>query len=81
MKLVSVTVNGYRRFKNETKMDLDGKIIAIVGDNEAGKSSFLEVLQELDTSKAFITKGAWQTKAERMSPRYTTRIDEIMKIH
>lgn len=60
MKLISVTVNGFRRFKNETKMDLDGKLIAIVGANEAGKSSFLEVLQELDTSKAFITKGASQ---------------------
>jgi DNA polymerase V len=25
--------------------------------------------------------GKWQMKRERMSPRYTTRVGEIMKIH
>lgn len=60
MKLVSAKVNGYRRFKEETSMDLYGKLIAVVGANEAGKSSFLSVLQELDTSESFIKTGASQ---------------------
>lgn len=34
-----------------------------------------------DTIKLAVAKrGAWQMKAERMSPRYTTRIDEIVRL-
>lgn len=67
MKLVSVTVTGYRRLKAENLMNLDGKLIAIVGANEAGKSSFLEALQHLDNSNAFVTSGASQEIARGLS--------------
>lgn len=60
MKLMSVVVNGYRRLKNKTSMNLDGKLIAIVGANEAGKSSFLEALQHLNNTTAFVKTGASQ---------------------
>jgi DNA polymerase V len=30
---------------------------------------------------AIAQKGSWQTKAERMSPRYTTRVSEIMRLY
>ena len=60
MKLIWVEINGYRRFEKKAKMNLDGKLIAIVGPNEAGKSSFLKALEHLNSSDAFTATGAAQ---------------------
>jgi hypothetical protein len=49
MRLVSAELHGYRRFAESTKIDLYGRLIAIVGPNEAGKSSILQALQWSDT--------------------------------
>jgi hypothetical protein len=50
MRLVSADLHGYRRFAEPTKIDLYDRLIAIVGPNEAGKSSILQALDEIDTS-------------------------------
>jgi AAA domain len=50
MRLVSADLHGYRRFAEPTKIDLYGRLIAIVGPNEAGKSSILQALDEIDTN-------------------------------
>lgn len=47
MQLLAVTVRGYRRFASPARMILDGRVIAVVGPNEAGKSSFLDALAHL----------------------------------
>jgi predicted ATP-dependent endonuclease of OLD family len=60
MKLISVELHGFRRFRNKTKMQLDGKLIAIIGSNEAGKSSFLKALLKLNDNEKFITSGGEQ---------------------
>ena len=44
MNLVWVKITGFRRFAETTKLDVSGKLVALVGPNEAGKSSVLEVL-------------------------------------
>jgi hypothetical protein len=49
MRLVSAELHGYRRFAEPTKIDLYGRLIAIVGPNEAGKSSILQALRWSDT--------------------------------
>jgi predicted ATP-dependent endonuclease of OLD family len=43
-----VHIRGYRRLL-DTKMNLDGKIIAVVGPNEAGKTTLLRALTRLDS--------------------------------
>lgn len=52
MRLVSAELHGYRRFGEPTKIDLYGRLIAIVGPNEAGKSSILQALQWSDDGGA-----------------------------
>lgn len=47
MRLVSLTFAGYRRFGERTKINLDGKLIALVGPNEAGKTTILEALARM----------------------------------
>jgi hypothetical protein len=44
MRLVQIGLRGYKRFREQQEMDVDGKLIAIVGPNEAGKTSLLQAL-------------------------------------
>jgi len=47
MQLISVSLHGYRRFADECKVNVDLPVVAIVGPNEAGKSSLLRALARL----------------------------------
>lgn len=47
MRLTRIEFNGYKRLA-QTSCNVDGKLIAFVGPNEAGKSSVLEALAWLD---------------------------------
>jgi predicted ATP-dependent endonuclease of OLD family len=49
LRLIGLEVQGYRRLV-DVKVNLAGKIIAIVGPNEAGKTSLLHALERLDKS-------------------------------
>jgi predicted ATP-dependent endonuclease of OLD family len=48
LRLVAVEFNGYRRFATTQKLEVDGPITAIVGPNEAGKTSILNALMRLE---------------------------------
>ncbi len=50
MKLNKVDIHGYKRFKEKSSMYIDGKITAILGGNEAGKSSFLNAMVHFNSS-------------------------------
>jgi hypothetical protein len=49
MQLVRLTLNGFRRFK-DADAQLHGRLMALVGPNEAGKSSVLDALEQLNTN-------------------------------
>lgn len=67
MKLISASVHGYKRFANLTSMNLGGKLIAVVGPNESGKSSFLEALTQLNHGEPLITTGGSQQTTRNIS--------------
>ena len=69
MRLVWLYLYGYRRFE-EAKINLDAPVIALVGPNEAGKSSILDALLEIGNSDKF---------EERDFTRDYDRKDHILK--
>ena len=54
MQLIKVRLHGYKRFAEESTMNVDGKVIAIIGPNEAGKSSFLQALEHFNHNDKFV---------------------------
>jgi predicted ATPase len=51
VELLSITVSGYKRFRRPTSLQTNGKLIALLGPNEAGKSSLLNAIEHLGHSE------------------------------
>lgn len=51
MRLISARIRGYGRLL-DAKVNLDSKVIAIVGPNEAGKTTLLKALAHVDSDEA-----------------------------
>ncbi len=47
--MVSLRIAGFRRFERESTLDLTPRVLAVVGPNEAGKSSLLDAMEYLTT--------------------------------
>lgn len=58
MKLISVALHRYKRFEQRSSMNVDSKLVAVVGPNESGKSSFLEALTHLNHTNPLNVSGA-----------------------
>jgi predicted ATP-dependent endonuclease of OLD family len=57
MRLKSLELRGFRRFESATKIAFDSKLVAVVGPNEAGKSSLLAALLHLNSQVPFRSHG------------------------
>lgn len=53
MRLVAFSLEGYRRFAAKTSIKLHGDMVALVGPNEAGKSSLLRAIAHLGDDAPF----------------------------
>jgi predicted ATP-dependent endonuclease of OLD family len=78
VELVKVTVDGFKRFREKTHMYVTGKLIAIVGANEAGKSSFLKALVHANNENEFISSGGNQELSRKVN---IADDKEIIKYH
>lgn len=68
MRLVTVGVKGYKRFAAPAEMSVDGRVIGIVGPNEAGKTSWLQALVHLSTADE-LEPGEWTRGQHRTTDR------------
>jgi hypothetical protein len=50
VRLLNAEIRGYGRLVN-TKVNLDSKVIAVVGPNEAGKTTLLKALAHIDNNQ------------------------------
>lgn len=63
MELYSVSISSWRRFAEPATLQVNGKLIALVGPNEAGKSSLLAALESLDEKRPIVPSDATRGKA------------------
>jgi hypothetical protein len=70
VRLVRVSIHGYRRFAEQVKINVDLPVVAIVGPNEAGKSSLLHALVRLDDGEPFEAGGEGRevTRSAQVAP-------------
>lgn len=53
MELFQVDITGFRKFKEKATLKTRGKVLAVLGANEAGKSSLLKALTHLNHNQPF----------------------------
>ena len=53
MELYEVAVAGYRKFRDVSRLKTNGKLVAILGANEAGKSSLIGAIERLNDNDPF----------------------------
>jgi hypothetical protein len=74
MRLVGFRLRGYRRFEEETTLDLTPRVVAIVGPNEAGKTSLLNALESIGDPSEFreFTKSEFTGRVEPANSEQAT---------
>jgi AAA15 family ATPase/GTPase len=54
VEFYQIDVAGYRKFRSPARFKTRGKIVAILGSNEAGKSSLLSAIERLNDNDEFV---------------------------
>jgi predicted ATP-dependent endonuclease of OLD family len=68
MKISSVELEGFKRFKSKQVFNTEGRIIAVLGPNEAGKTSLIKALLSIKTASAFVASGPSQETTRGIAP-------------
>lgn len=76
MELAWVKINAYRRFGGPVQVRLIERLIALVGQNEAGKTSFLDALTELNTHDEIPKRNQTRRLDETTTIEATFRLDD-----
>ena len=76
MRLLSATIEGYKRFAEKTTVRLDDLLIALVGPNEAGKTSILRALAGLEMASPYDPKESTRGGVGTPRVEVTYRLDE-----
>lgn len=84
MDLIKARIQGFRRFQGDT-IDLDEDVVAIVGPNEAGKSSILQAIASLRNRDPFgsdLTRGTEPEDSQAVVElTYVLDDDELAYVH
>ncbi|MGC5541722.1 AAA family ATPase [Streptomyces griseus] len=64
MRLHSVTFSNYRRFRDTSTLVIDDPIVALVGPNEAGKTSILNAIARIGAKNGFTAADVSQSALE-----------------
>jgi len=64
MELFSVSLQAFRRFSDKTTLRTNGKLLALVGPNEAGKSSILAALESLNDEQPLAAEDVARGKTQ-----------------
>jgi AAA15 family ATPase/GTPase len=87
MRLTSIQLHGYRRFSTKQTLMVENKLIALVGPNEAGKSSVLDALRWLNPDVAGLTPDVFsrQTKSDDnqriIEAKFRLSDDDLYKLY
>lgn len=79
MKLISIDVEGYRRFFTNQCLQLDSALVALLGPNEAGKTSLLNLLLCLNNDLPFQPEGPSQelTRGQKFASNHTVILAKL----
>lgn len=76
MNLQCVTVQGFRRFVKPSSIRLNERLIALVGPNEAGKSSILSALVQAGSDNPFEQRDCPRRRAETVQIAMIYRVTD-----
>ena len=85
MRLVSIEVDGFKRFSRPTSINVDGPVVAIVGPNEAGKTSLLKAIDHLRTNgrrfrQGELTRNQAPPNGPVVAARFLIQADDLDEI-
>ena len=65
MRLLKVQIESIKRFTDPVVLWTDGKLTAVVGPNEAGKTTLLEAMAHLNSDASFLSPEEGSPPASR----------------
>src|SRR5689334_9005030 len=79
MRLLCATLSSYRRFRDKTSVRLDERVLALVGPNEAGKTSVLRALTLLNDDNAIPPSDRTRRATQRAQISARFHVDDADK--